>query len=75
MARRLAVARCAALSGAVLILDEPFTGVDGERAGRILNRLKEQGTPVLLVSHEENVLAACDRVYVFDGPPLRLISG
>jgi len=74
MARRLAIARCAALGGAMLLLDEPFTGVDSARAVRMLNRLKEQGTPVILVSHEEPVLAECDRVYTFDGPPLRLIS-
>lgn len=74
MARRLAIARCAALGGEMLLLDEPFTGVDSARAVRMLNRLKELGTPVILVSHEEPVLAECDRVYTFDGPPLRLIS-
>lgn len=74
MARRLAVARCAALGGGALLLDEPFAGVDVERAVRILRRLKELGSPILLVSHEEPILAACDRVYTFDGPPLRLIS-
>lgn len=74
MARRLAVARCAALGGDALLLDEPFAGVDMERAVRILKRLKELEIPVLLVSHEEPVLDACDRVYTFDGPPLRLIA-
>lgn len=74
MARRLAVARCAALGGEMLLLDEPFTGVDTERAVRMLTELKELGTPIVLVSHEDPVLAVCDRVYTFDGPPLRLIS-
>lgn len=74
MARRLAVARCAALGGEVLLLDEPFTGVDTERAVRMLTRLKELGKTILLVSHEELILAACDRVYAFDGPPLKLVS-
>lgn len=74
MARRLAVARCAALGGEMLLLDEPFTGVDSERAVRMLTALKNIGTPVILVSHEEPVLAVCDRVYTFEGPPLRLIS-
>lgn len=74
MARRLAVARCAALGGQALLLDEPFTGVDVQRAARIMGRLKELGTLILLVSHEEPVLALCDRVYTFDGPPLRLIK-
>lgn len=74
MARRLAVARCAALGGEMLLLDEPFTGVDTGRAVRMLTAIRELGTPVILVSHEEPVLAMCDRVYTFDGPPLRLIS-
>ena len=73
MARRLALARCIALGGDLLLLDEPFTGVDGERAQRLLRRLREQGTPVLLVSHEPEVLSACDRVYAFNGPPLTLL--
>lgn len=74
MARRLAIARCAALGGEALLLDEPFTGVDAPRAARMMERLKELGTPILLVSHEEPVLALSDRVYTFDGPPLKLIA-
>ena len=72
MARRLALARCAALGGRLLLLDEPFAGVDTERALRLLSRLEQLGTPALLVSHEPAVLAACRRVYAFDGPPLHL---
>lgn len=74
MARRLAVARCAALGGSVLLLDEPFAGVDMERAVRMLERLKELGMTIVLVSHEEPVLALCDKVYTFDGPPLKLLK-
>lgn len=72
MARRLALARCAALGGDVLLLDEPFAGVDRERRGRILARLRALGTPVVLASHEADVLARCDRVYIFRGAPLEL---
>ena len=71
MARRLALARCAALGGELLLLDEPFTGVDGERRGRLMERLRGLGVPIILVSHEEEVLALCDRVVRFEGPPLR----
>lgn len=74
MARRLALARCAALGGKLLLLDEPFAGIDGERAARIIKRLKSLDMPVILVSHEPAILAACDRVYTFDGTPLTLIS-
>ena len=73
MARRLALARCAALGGDLLLLDEPFAGVDPERAARILERLRSLGTPVILTSHQSPVLAACDRVIALEGPPLRRV--
>ena len=72
MARRLALARCAALGGDVLLLDEPFAGVDPQRTARTLERLRGLGIPVVLASHQRNVLDACDRVVGLDGPPLRL---
>lgn len=72
MARRLALARCCALGGDALLLDEPFAGVDPERRARIAGKLRALGTPVVLISHEPDVLALCDRVFSFSGPPLRL---
>ena len=72
MARRLALARCAALGGELLLLDEPFSGVDPQRAGRILERLRGLGVPVVLSSHQAGVLDACDAVIELDGPPLRI---
>lgn len=73
MARRLALARCAALGGDLLLLDEPFAGVDPERTARILDRLRGLGVPVVLATHQTQVLAACDRMISLDGPPLRRI--
>ena len=73
MGRRLALARCLALGGELYLLDEPFSGVDPERAERIMGRIRAIGTPVLLVSHEAAVLALCDRIVELDGPPLRMI--
>lgn len=73
MARRLALARCAALGGDALLLDEPFTGVDQERRGRILDRLRALGTPVLLASHEPDVLARCGHVIELTGTPLAAV--
>ena len=73
MARRLALARCAALGGDALLLDEPFTGVDQERRGRILDRLQALGTPVLLASHEPDVLARCVHVIELTGTPLAAV--
>ena len=75
MGRRLALARALALGGGLLLLDEPFTGVDAPRAGRMLARIRELGVPVLLSSHEREVVDLCDRVIVLDGPPLSVQLG
>ena len=71
MARRLALARAAALGGDLLLLDEPFTGVDLRRRGRILENLRQLDIPIILVTHEKDVVAQCARSFVFTGPPLR----
>ena len=73
MARRLALARCAALGGELFLLDEPFAGVDPDRAARMLDRLRGLGAPVVLATHQPQVLSACDRIVALDGPPLRRV--
>ena len=65
MARRLALARALAVEGEVLLLDEPFAGVDLARALRILERLRELGKPILLTGHAPELALACDRVVDF----------
>ena len=74
MGRRLALARALALGGDLLLLDEPFTGVDAPRAERILGRIRELGVPVLLSSHEKEVVDLCDRTIALEGPPLSVRS-
>lgn len=73
MGRRLALARCLALERPVLLLDEPFAGVDPERAKRILSRIRNLGKTVILVSHQEAILAETDRIFSFSGPPISYI--
>lgn len=69
MGRRLALARALACGGGLYLLDEPFTGVDAARAARILERVRALGVPVLLSSHEAEIVALCDRVIPLAGPP------
>jgi ABC-type nitrate/sulfonate/bicarbonate transport system ATPase subunit len=70
MGRRLALARCLACGGDLLLLDEPFAGVDARRAARILERIRALEVPVILCAHERELLERCDRVVELDGPPL-----
>lgn len=63
MARRLALARTLALGGRLYVLDEPFTGVDEACSFRILERIRDLRTPVLLTTHEPAILSKADRVF------------
>ena len=64
--------RALACGGGLYLLDEPFTGVDAARAARILERVRALGVPVLLSSHEAEIVALCDRVIPLAGPPLHM---
>ena len=55
-ARRAALARALLPRPRLLLLDEPFTGLDDERRARLtgnLQRLRDEtGVPLILVSHD-----------------------
>ena len=74
MCRRLALVRALALGGELYLLDEPFTGIDLPRRRRLMAALKELDKPVVLVSHEPEVLELADHVIRLDGPALTVLE-
>ncbi|HET9081925.1 MAG TPA: ATP-binding cassette domain-containing protein [Trebonia sp.] len=64
----LAIARAAAWTGKVLLLDEPTSALGVEQQQQVLDlirRVRDEGIAVLLVSHQmPDVLQVCDRAVV-----------
>lgn len=61
MAHRVALGRTLLFGGSVLILDEPFRGLDTELRGRIVDAISEELRPedrpktVILITHDEDL--------------------
>lgn len=76
MQRRAALARALAYGGTLLVLDEPFQGLDlaakREIYPHILAAAAEK--PVLLITHDPaEAQALADEIWYVDGPPLRVL--
>lgn len=71
MRQRLGIAQAIMENPDLLILDEPFNGLDRhgvEEIRKLLLELKKEGKTILLASHnEEDIRILCDRVYLMDG--------
>ncbi len=74
MRQRLGIAQAIMEDPELLILDEPFNGLDKNGVAeirRILLELKAAGRTILLASHnEEDIRILCDEVYEMDGGAL-----
>jgi lipopolysaccharide export system ATP-binding protein len=66
--RRLEIARSLISNPKIILLDEPFTGIDPvtiNNIQRIIRRLREDGIAILITDHrEQETLAITDRSYV-----------
>ena len=64
MRRRLSLARCLAYGQdkRLLLLDEPFTGVDAERIRALAELIRSMGIPVLFTAHDSESLGMADTI-------------
>ena len=60
LVQRLLIARAVARQPDFLILDETVTGLDPDQIARLLGALREDGTGVLIVTHNPAILAQAD---------------
>ncbi len=74
--RKAAVARALVMDSDVLLLDEPYVGLDvktTQSLAGVLNRLRDRGVTLVIVSHQLWELASnADRIVFMNGPPGRV---
>ncbi len=78
--RKLEIARSLVRNPAILMLDEPFSGVDPLAVSdiqQIIRRLRDRGLGIVITDHNvRETLAVVDRAYlIYDGQVLREGSG
>ena len=78
--RRLEIARCLVADPQIIMLDEPFAGIDPvtvQSIQQVIERLRQQGISILITDHAaREILNTVDRCYVInkgtvlcEGPP------
>lgn len=67
--RRVCLARALLRQGPIMVVDEPFAGLDRETAARVACTLQEQGREriVMIITHHLDHLGTVDRVYRLGG--------
>lgn len=74
--RRVEIARALVISPSVLLLDEPFAGIDPISVAdlqQVILGLKERGIGVIITDHNvRDTLKVCDRAYIISGGEILL---
>ncbi|HHU22232.1 MAG TPA: ATP-binding cassette domain-containing protein [Clostridiales bacterium] len=74
MRRRVSLARALAFKCGLLLLDEPFKGMDPSLIREIAPIISNHGIPVIVVTHSEGEAALLGgRLLKFTGPPMKAI--
>jgi len=77
MRRRLAIARAMAYGGDLVLLDEPFAGLDEATRTQIYPHIfcRDPNRLTILVTHDkQEAERLADRVIVLEGSPLRIVA-
>lgn len=68
--QRLAIACVIAMQPAIIVLDEPTTGLDGNEARlvlEILKALQQKGHTIVIITHNKDIAASCaDRIVTME---------
>ena len=74
MRRRLGIAQAIMEDPDILILDEPFNGLDNQGVAdmrKLFLKLKDEGKTIIMTSHNtEDIKALCEVVYEMDNGKL-----
>jgi len=75
--QRVAIARAFATTPPLLLADEPTGNLDTETGQKVIDLLfelnQEQGTTLILVTHDESLTKRCDRCFQLTQGKLELI--
>ena len=71
MKRRVALARALAFDGDLMLLDEPFTGLEPELVKKLAELIRVQGRTAYVITHSEiEAELLGGKTLRFQGPPL-----